>query len=197
MTPRHNAHWLEPSRLSHTRRRLLSAGAGLAAGAASPWRSELAGVHAVAVAQASPQPAATPGGTDAASVVGLIVVESPHGVAETLDRLEAILDENGLIVVARVDHAANATGVGETLPPTQLLIFGNPALGTMLLQASPTIGIDLPQKFLAWEDAAGQVCLAYNDPAYLAERHGLDDQDETIQQITAALAMLAEGATAP
>jgi uncharacterized protein (DUF302 family) len=143
------------------------------------------------------QATATPVGVDAETVPGLIVRESSVGVAETLDRLEATLEENGLVVVARVDHAANASGVGAELPPTQLLIFGNPALGTPLMQTARTIGIDLPQKFLAWEDANGQVYLAYNDPVYLAERHGLDAEDETIQQIADALAMLAEGATTP
>lgn len=152
---------------------------------------------ASASVRAGAQSEATPLATGATDVPGLVVLESPVGVAETLDRIEAAAEENGLVVVARVDHAANAGGAGESLPPTQLLIFGNPAVGTTLMQSARTIGIDLPQKFLAWEDADGQTYLAYNDPAYLAERHGIGDQDETIKQIADALAMLARGATAP
>lgn len=130
------------------------------------------------------------------SVEGLVVVESANEVSETIDRLEAALAENGLTVVARVDHAANAEGAGEELRPTQLLIFGNPALGTGLMQSAQTAGIDLPQKFLAWEAEDGRVYLAYNDPAYVVDRHGIDDRDEIVGQITDALAMLAAGATA-
>jgi len=157
----------------------------------------LAVVGAGAAVEARSQSAATPSQTDTAAAPGLVVLESSVDVAETLDRIEATLEENGLVVVARVDHAANAAGVGEELRPTQLLIFGNPALGTTLLQSTQTIGIDLPQKFLAWEDATGQVYLAYNDPAYLAERHAIGEQDETIEQVSDALAMLARGAPGP
>lgn len=128
---------------------------------------------------------------------GLVTVESPHSVQETMDRLEAAIEEAGLIVVARVDHAANAEKAGSELRPTQLIIFGNPELGTPLMQSNQSIGIDLPQKFLAWEDEDGTVHLSYNDPLSIAERHGIDDQDEVIQQVANALAMLAEGATAP
>lgn len=154
----------------------------------------LVAVGAGAAVLAGAQDDATPTLVDAPP--GLVVLESPVSVAETLDRLEATIEENGLIVVARVDHAANADGADETLRPTELLIFGNPALGTQLMQTTQTIGIDLPQKFLAWEDESGQVLLAYNDPAYLADRHGIGETDETIQQVSDALAMLAEGATA-
>lgn len=157
----------------------------------------LAVLGAGAAVRAGSQSAATPSPTGAAEVPGLVVLESPVGVAETLDRLEAALEENGQDVVARVDHAANAAGVGESLRPTQLLLLGNPALGTTLIQATQTIGIDLPQKFLAWEDATGQVYLGYNDPAYLAARHGVEEGDETVQQVSDALAMLARGATEP
>lgn len=145
---------------------------------------------------ASPVPS-SPSSTVADDVTGLVTLESAHSVEETMDLLEAMIEEQGLIVVARVDHAANAEQVGKELRPTQLLIFGNPELGTELMQAEQTVGIDLPQKFLAWEAEDGQVYLAYNDPALLAERHSLDGQDELLSQISNALAMLAEGATAP
>jgi uncharacterized protein (DUF302 family) len=143
------------------------------------------------------QNGATPDPESATSVEGLVTLESAYSVEETIDRLETALEDNGLIVVARIDHSKNADGVGEDLRPTQLLIFGNPEPGTALLLSSQTVGIDLPQKFLAWEDENGQVFLSYNDPAFLTNRHGIADQDAVVQQVSDALAMLAEGATAP
>jgi uncharacterized protein (DUF302 family) len=126
---------------------------------------------------------------------GLIVKPSAHPVAATLDRLEDALGEKGILIVARVDHAANASGAGLALPPTELLIFGNPKLGTPLMQSTRTIGIDLPMKALVWEDAAGDVFLAYNDPAWLAARHGIDDRAEVVQTMSGALAALTDAAT--
>lgn len=139
-------------------------------------------------AGATPIPLGEPGND-------LVTVESTYSVQETMDRLEAAIEEAGLIVVARVDHAANAANAGLELRPTQLLIFGNPELGTQLMQSNQSIGIDLPQKFLAWEAEDGTVDLTYNDPLSIAQRHGIDDRDEVIQQVANALAMLAEGAT--
>jgi uncharacterized protein (DUF302 family) len=103
---------------------------------------------------------------------GLIEVKSAHGVKETITRFEAAARERGLIIFARIDHAAGAQKVGKTLRPTELLIFGNPQGGTPLMECAQTAGIDLPLKALAWEDASGQVWLGYNDPQYLAARHG-------------------------
>lgn len=102
---------------------------------------------------------------------------SPYSVGETLDRLEAVLREKGVTVFARIDHSAGAKDAGLTLRPTQLLIFGNPKAGTPLMQAAPTIGLDLPLKVLAWEDDAGKVQVIWNSPAYLIERHGLEAGD--------------------
>lgn len=170
------------------RRRTLMSGV-VALAVSSTAAPALARVQSDATPSPDASPAATP-------VEGLVVVASPHSVGDTLDRIEAAIEENDLTVIARVDHAENAQGADLELLPTQLLIFGNPQLGTQLMQSQRTIGIDLPQKFLAWEDEGGQVSLAYNDPAYLAQRHGLDDQDDVIQQVSQALAMLADGATA-
>lgn len=97
-----------------------------------------------------------------------------YSVGETLDRLEAVLREKGVTVFARIDHSAGAKDAGLTLRPTRLLIFGNPKAGTSLMQAAPTIGLDLPLKVLAWEDDAGKVHVVWNSPAYLIERHGLE-----------------------
>lgn len=135
-------------------------------------------------------------GTAQVPEAGLVTRESPHDIAGTMTRLEQALDAGGFTVVATVDHSANADSAGLTLPPTYLVIFGNPKAGTPLMQQSRTIGIDLPQKMLVWEDA-DTVYVAYNDPAYLAERHGLDPQSEGIMKVSAALSGLAEAATAP
>lgn len=118
---------------------------------------------------------------------GVIAKKSNHSVAETIDRLEAILKEKGLTVFARIDHAAGAGKAGLALRPTTLLIFGNPKLGTPLMQSAQTVGLDLPQKALAYQDAAGDVYLAYNDPAHLKARHAIAGRDEVLKKITGAL----------
>ena len=102
---------------------------------------------------------------------GLIAVKSPFSPKETMDRLENLLQQKGMTIFARVDHAAGAKKVGKTLRPTELLIFGNPQGGTPFMECTQTVGIDLPLKALVWEDASGQVWLGYNDPAFLAARH--------------------------
>ncbi|MER8884999.1 DUF302 domain-containing protein [Mesorhizobium sp. M0074] len=106
---------------------------------------------------------------------GLITVQSRFGVAETIDRLVGTVEGAGLLVFARIDHAAGARSVEASLRPTQLLIFGNPKGGTPLMQDRQLAGIDLPVKALAWEDEQGKVWLSYNDAHWLAERHGLGD----------------------
>ena len=95
---------------------------------------------------------------------GLVHLASKYSVAETLQRLESLLNERGIKIFARVDHSGEAEKVGLTMHPTQLLIFGNPKGGTPLMQAAPTVAIDLPLKALLWEDADGKSWLTYNDP---------------------------------
>jgi uncharacterized protein (DUF302 family) len=107
---------------------------------------------------------------------GIIRKASPRSVPETLDRLEAILKTKGVQVFARIDHSGEAAKVGLTMPPTQVLIFGNPRAGTAVMLAAPTSAIDLPLKALAWRDAAGKVWLGYTDPKYFARRYGLDEK---------------------
>jgi uncharacterized protein (DUF302 family) len=128
---------------------------------------------------------------------GLLQVPSQFTVAETGDRLEKLLQERGLTLMARIDHAQNAASVDQDLRGTQLLIFGNPAVGTPLMQCSRTIGIDLPQKALIWQDEAEQVWLAYNDPEYLMERHSLTGCESVIEGVGQALNGLAMAATQP
>jgi uncharacterized protein (DUF302 family) len=104
---------------------------------------------------------------------GLISIPSSFDPNETMDRLEGMLRVNGVTIFARIDHAAGAAAVGEELRPTEVLIFGNPKGGTPLMQAEQRIGIDLPLKALVWQDAAGKTWLSYNEPGWLAKRHGL------------------------
>ena len=106
---------------------------------------------------------------------GIISKPSKYSVPETLHRLETILTSKGIKVFAQVDHSGEAEKAGLNMPPTQLLIFGNPKGGTPVMLAAPTAAIDLPWKALAWQDAAGQVWLSYNDAAYIQKRYGLGD----------------------
>ncbi len=110
--------------------------------------------------------------TLASAADGLIAVKSSYSAKDTMDRLEKIVKERGLNVFARIDHAAGASRVGKTLRATEVLIFGNPQGGTPLMECAQSAGIDLPLKALVWEDASAQVWVGYNDPAYLAQRHG-------------------------
>ena len=126
---------------------------------------------------------------------GLITKTSSHSVKETMDRLEKIITDKGFKVAARVNHAAAAIQSGVTLQPTEVLIFGNPKLGTILMQSSPTIGIDLPLKVLVWEDNKGVVTLAYNDPAWLAKRHNITDREKAFAKMSGALDAFSNGAT--
>jgi uncharacterized protein (DUF302 family) len=105
------------------------------------------------------------------SADGLVAVKSLRTPGETMDRLEKVLKANNIVVFARLDHAAGAAQAGRKLRPTQLLIFGNPQGGTLLMECAQSAGIDLPMKALAWQDASGQTWLGYNDPVWIAQRH--------------------------
>lgn len=137
---------------------------------------------------------AQPPAVDAAGVVALAAEGGPDEVQQ---RLEAALEANDFTVVAVIDHAANAAKAGLELPPTRLVIFGKPQVGTQLMQAQRSVALDLPQKMLIWQDAEGGTWVAYNDPAYLAERHGIEDRDDVLAAVAEALAMLAERAATP
>ncbi len=131
---------------------------------------------------------------------GLITVQSAYPAAETIDRLADTITQAGLHIFARVDHAAAAEQVGMPLRPTQLLIFGQARAGTPLMQDDQTAGIDLPLKALAWTDAAGKTWLSYNDPEWIAQRHGLTERSApAVQAMRGALAKLtgAAAGTAP
>jgi uncharacterized protein (DUF302 family) len=126
---------------------------------------------------------------------GLIVLSSRAGPKETMDRLAAAVRDKGMTVFARIDHAAGAVEAGLALPPTELLIFGTATGGTPLMQSAQPIGIDLPLKALVWQDPAGGTWLSYNDPLWLAKRHGLGRSPIT-DAMAVALKSVAEKATA-
>ena len=115
-----------------------------------------------------------------------------------MNRFEAEVRARGMTVFAHIDHAAGAAAVGLPLRPTELLIFGSAKTGTPLMQSAQSLGIDLPLKALVWLDASGTPWLSYNDPAFLARRHGLDGADNTtVNAIAAALKAIASKATMP
>ncbi len=125
---------------------------------------------------------------------GLVTLESPHDVATTADRLEQTLEDKGMTVFARIDHAKGAKTVGLELSPTVQLIFGNPKVGTPVMQCQRAAAIDLPQKMLIWEDKSGIVRIAYNDPEYVKKRHQVDGCDEVFDRISSALSNFAGAA---
>ena len=127
---------------------------------------------------------------------GLTTIKSNHGPQDTMNRLEAAVKAKGMTVFARIDHAAGASAVGLSLRPTEVLIFGNAKGGTPLMQSVQTIGIDLPLKALVWQDATGDTWLSYNDPVWLAQRHGLGGTEAPIGNLTAALDAVAKAAAA-
>ena len=104
---------------------------------------------------------------------GIVNLASNHSVDQTVEKLTSILQAKGVTLFALVNHSGEAEKVGMKMRPTKLLIFGSPKAGTPLMQAAPSIAIDLPLKVLVWEDADGKVWLSYNSPEYLEQRHGL------------------------
>jgi uncharacterized protein (DUF302 family) len=131
---------------------------------------------------------------------GLTTLPSAHGAKATMNRLEAEVKAKGMTVFARIDHAAGAKEAGLALRPTEVLIFGNAKGGTPLMQALQTTGIDLPLKALVWEDPGGKTWLSYNEPAWIAQRHGGAAQigvqvSEVTGRLASALAALAKAAT--
>lgn len=120
---------------------------------------------------------------------GLVTVESAYSAQETLRRVQAAIQAANMSVFGTFDHAGGAQKAGLSLRPTTLVAFGNPAAGTKLMQSNQVAGIDLPLKILVWEDESGQAKLSYNDPAWLAARHGLGA--ETAPVIAAMTSLLA------
>jgi uncharacterized protein (DUF302 family) len=129
------------------------------------------------------------------SADGIITTESNHSVEQTADRLVSILEDKGMTVMNRINHASGAKKAGLELRSTEVIIFGNPKVGTPLMQCEQSVAIDLPQKALIWEDKEGQVWFSYNDPAYLKTRHNIVGCDKVLMKISNALESFAKAAT--
>jgi uncharacterized protein (DUF302 family) len=126
---------------------------------------------------------------------GLTTIRSSYGPEETMNRFEAEVRAKGMIAFAHIDHAAGAAAVGLSLRPTELLIFGNTRGGTPLMESVQTTGIDLPLKVLVWQDGSGVTWLSYNDPTWIAKRHGVDSGvGATVRVLTATLNQMARSA---
>ena len=134
--------------------------------------------------------------TLAAAADGLVAVKSPHSAKITMDKLEAVAKEKGLNIFARIDHAAGAAKVGKTLRATEVLVFGNPQGGTPFMECAQSVGIDLPLKALVWQDEASQVWVGYNDPVWIAQRHGAESC-AVVPNLQKALQGLTAAAVAP
>lgn len=127
---------------------------------------------------------------------GLVTIASSYSVAETIDRLVAAVTSRGLTLFARINHAENAAAQGLQLRPTELILFGNPKVGTALMQDKQTSGIDLPVKALAWQDEGGKVWLTYNDGQWLKERHNLgENSDSVLRAITDGMRLVTNEST--
>lgn len=125
---------------------------------------------------------------------GIISKTSTHSVKDTLDKLETIVTAKGFKVVARVNHAKAAEMSGQTLNPTEVLIFGNPKVGTALMKSNQAIGLDLPIKVLVRENDEGVVTISYNDPAWMVSRYGITDRSDVVQKMTGALGNFTDAA---
>jgi len=126
---------------------------------------------------------------------GMVSLKSAYDVNTTADRLETALGKKGMTVFTRINHAEGAMNVGMQLRPTELVIFGNPKVGTPLMKCSHSAAMDLPQKALVWQDAKGQVWFSYNDPAWMVGRHNITGCNEVLKQVSGALMSFATAAT--
>lgn len=127
---------------------------------------------------------------------GIVRIKSSISFAETVEKLEAAIEANSALkIVAKIDHAANAKAAGQALRPTVLFIFGNPLMGTPLMAASQTAALDLPQKIIVFEDEKGGVFVVYNDPAFVARRHGIALDHPAVTAAETGLGNLAKAAT--
>ena len=124
---------------------------------------------------------------------GIVTKAASRTVDETVDRIKSLLQAKGIKLFVVIDHSGEAAAIGMKMPPTRLLIFGNPRGGTPLMLASPTAAIDLPLKLLIWEDAQSNRWISYNSPQYLKERHSLPDELFKNIAIIEALATEAAG----
>ena len=125
---------------------------------------------------------------------GVIKVKSGFSVNETADRMENVLNKKGMTIFKRIKHSEGASKVGITLRDTELILFGNPKVGSPLMKCQQSVAIDLPQKALIWQDKKGKVWISYNDPQYLKKRHNIKGCKEVLSKIEKALAGITKAA---
>ena len=125
---------------------------------------------------------------------GVIKVKSAFSVKETADRMETVLNKKGMTIFKRIKHSEGAAKVGITLRDTELIIFGNPKVGSPLMKCQQSVAIDLPQKALIWQDKKNKVWISYNDPKYLKKRHNIKGCEEVLSKIDKALAGITKAA---
>lgn len=128
------------------------------------------------------------------AVDGMINVKSKHSVQATADKLEKVLLSKGMKIFQRVKHSEAAKSVGITLKPLELIIFGNPKVGSPLMKCAKSVAIDLPQKALIWQDKHKGVWISYNDPAYLKQRHNIQGCDKVLAKVSGALSKMTSAA---
>ena len=121
---------------------------------------------------------------------GVVNVKSMHSVEQTANKLEKVLLSKGMKIFQRVKHSEGAKSVGISINPTELIIFGNPKVGSPLMKCAPTVAIDLPQKAVIWQDSGKRVWISYNDPAYLKQRHNIQGCDKVLAKVSGALSKL-------
>jgi len=126
---------------------------------------------------------------------GVVTIESEYSVEVTSERFESIIKAKKFTVFSRIDHQKNATNVNLKIRPSTLILFGNPKVGTKLIQCAQSVAIDLPQKVLVWADSDDKVWLSYNDPEFIAERHNIQGCDMLINRISKVLSKLSLAAT--
>jgi len=131
-----------------------------------------------------------------AAADGVVDVPSTFSVEETADRMESILNEKGMTIFNRIKHSESAAKVGIELRKTELILFGNPKVGSPLMKCQQSVAIDLPQKALIWEDEKVHVWISYNDPKYLEKRHNISGCEEVLAKTANALAGIAKSASA-
>lgn len=125
---------------------------------------------------------------------GMVSLKSAFSVLKTTDRLALAIEAKGMKVFSRIDHQAGAASVKLALRPTTLLIFGSPVVGTQLMHQNQTVGLDLPLKFLIWQAADGEVYISWNNPYYLAQRHGIPKNFALLSKMGQSLTELAKTA---
>ena len=131
----------------------------------------------------------------AAATESLISVESQHSAKQTADKFASIVEKKGLTLFARIDHQKNAAGADLALRETEVIIFGNPKVGTPVMQCSQQAAIDFPQKVLVWTDADNKTWLSYNNPEYIKERHNIKGCDKVVTKIAGVLSALTNAAS--